>query len=91
MPNEDRLREPVQLSQIRRWEVGELYPDHDTFAFGHGFGKALVEAFDALQAVALAARDHSHPREDTGISECPICVSLHEYIPGLPERRTNGK
>lgn len=39
-----------RIEQIRRWEAGELYPDHETFSFGHGFGLALAEDFDRLNA-----------------------------------------
>lgn len=36
------------LEQIRAWEAGDLYPEHDTFSFGHGFGTALVKEHDRL-------------------------------------------
>lgn len=32
-----------RLEQIAAWERGDLYPEHDTFSFGHGFGTGLIE------------------------------------------------
>ena len=37
-----------RIDQIRQWEAGERYPDHDTFSFGHGFGTALLDEIGDL-------------------------------------------
>lgn len=56
-PNPDVIEAALgRIEQIRQWEAGMLHPDHDTFSFGHGFGTALVEAFDGLTAYLDAVK-----------------------------------
>ena len=46
-----------RIEQIRQWEAGSLYPEHDTFSFGHGFGSALVAQHDEAAAILQKAID----------------------------------
>ncbi len=56
-PTEITDAEPTQLDQIRRWEAGTYYPEHDTFSFGHGFGTAITEHVDSLVAALRSTRE----------------------------------
>lgn len=39
--------EPPQLTQIREWVAGTLFPDHDTFSMGRQYAEALLAHLDA--------------------------------------------